>query len=266
MSGIHNYHTHTIRCKHAQNTDEEYVQKAIEYGFEVLGFSDHTPWPQSFESKVRMRPEELGDYVASIRALGEKYRDKIKLYLGLECEYYPEYYPWLKEQVQQYGLNYLILGNHFVRQDENDCHYSFTRTAEKLRSYVDTTVRAMETGMFAYLAHPDVVLASYPQFDENARAAAKDLCRAALDLDFPMEYNLLGMVYHDQNRYDGLGYPCLKFWEVAGSMGCKGIVGFDAHAAAHLERVDRYAEGRKILASMGVRMLDSLPGLDKDDP
>ena len=39
-----NYHTHTFRCGHAENVpDEAYLQRAIEQGFTVLGFSDQTP-------------------------------------------------------------------------------------------------------------------------------------------------------------------------------------------------------------------------------
>ena len=36
-----NMHTHTARCMHARGEDREYVEKAIEAGFEVLGMSDH---------------------------------------------------------------------------------------------------------------------------------------------------------------------------------------------------------------------------------
>ena len=39
-----NYHTHTTRCKHASGEDREYVEKAIESGLKILGFSDHCPW------------------------------------------------------------------------------------------------------------------------------------------------------------------------------------------------------------------------------
>ena len=38
-----NYHTHTTRCMHAVGSDEEYVLSAIKGGFQILGFSDHTP-------------------------------------------------------------------------------------------------------------------------------------------------------------------------------------------------------------------------------
>lgn len=58
-----NYHTHTFRCGHAENVpDEAYLQRAIEQGFTVLGFSDHTPWQGSSRRSAgasRMLPEEL---------------------------------------------------------------------------------------------------------------------------------------------------------------------------------------------------------------
>ena len=38
-----NYHTHTIRCKHAVGTEREYIEAAISERFKILGFSDHTP-------------------------------------------------------------------------------------------------------------------------------------------------------------------------------------------------------------------------------
>ena len=39
------YHSHTFRCGHAVGTDEEYVKKAIEGHYEILGFSDHVMLP-----------------------------------------------------------------------------------------------------------------------------------------------------------------------------------------------------------------------------
>ena len=37
-----NYHTHTPRCGHAIGSERQYIERAIEEGFKVLGFSDHT--------------------------------------------------------------------------------------------------------------------------------------------------------------------------------------------------------------------------------
>ena len=41
---LYNYHTHTVRCRHASGTDREYVEKAIEGGIKTLGISDHAPY------------------------------------------------------------------------------------------------------------------------------------------------------------------------------------------------------------------------------
>ena len=62
---IANYHTHTWRCRHADGTEREYVEKAIESGLKILGFSDHTPqvYPNGFVCPVKMLPEELEGYV-----------------------------------------------------------------------------------------------------------------------------------------------------------------------------------------------------------
>ena len=72
-----NYHTHTARCGHAEGTDEEYVLAAIERGFDELGFSDHVPWPYKngyVHPTVRMHISQMPEYLASVRALAEKYR------------------------------------------------------------------------------------------------------------------------------------------------------------------------------------------------
>ena len=60
MNAMHtNYHTHTYRCHHAFGTEREYIEKAIEAGFTVLGFSDHTPqfYRTDYYNKNKMRPE-----------------------------------------------------------------------------------------------------------------------------------------------------------------------------------------------------------------
>ena len=51
-----NYHTHTRRCQHAIDSEEDYILSAIQSGYTELGFSDHTPWiyDSSFHPTMRM--------------------------------------------------------------------------------------------------------------------------------------------------------------------------------------------------------------------
>ena len=115
-----NYHTHTTRCMHATGDDEDYVLSAIKGGYRILGFSDHTPWKYrtDYVADMRMLPEELPGYVESLKTLREKYHDRIDIRIGLECEYFPQYIHWLKEQTKKYQLDYIIFGNHHYHTDE----------------------------------------------------------------------------------------------------------------------------------------------------
>ena len=125
-----NYHTHTARCHHATGSDEEFVLSAIKGGYQELGFSDHSPWKYrtDYVSDIRMTPEEFPEYVCSIRELQAKYKDQIKISLGLECEYFPEYIHWLKELAKEYKLDFIIFGNHHFHSDEKFPYFGHNTT------------------------------------------------------------------------------------------------------------------------------------------
>ena len=144
-----NIHTHTKRCFHAVGTDEEYVLAAIKNGIKILGFSDHCPMDQYTVYKDRMKLNELDEYISSITHLKEKYKDQITIYLGLECEYIPEYKEMYPEFLKK--VDYLILGQHFIRFDQKD----FTEEVrnEDLTIMKDYVIEAMKTGWFTYVAH-----------------------------------------------------------------------------------------------------------------
>ena len=57
-----NLHTHTRRCKHAAGTVADYCAEAEKAGIEILGFSDHSPFPDGEYAASRMDFSELPDY------------------------------------------------------------------------------------------------------------------------------------------------------------------------------------------------------------
>ena len=89
-----NYHTHTVRCKHAVGSEREYIEAAIANGFKILGFSDHTPWPypEGVTSGIRMGMDEIPDYTETLVKLREEYKDRIQILIGYEVEYFPKYF------------------------------------------------------------------------------------------------------------------------------------------------------------------------------
>ena len=255
-----NYHSHTARCHHASGTEEQYVLAAIEGGFEEMGFADHCPWAfgDGFVSGIRMLPEELPGYVATVRALGEKYRDRLRVLCGLECEYYPDMLGWLRDAAQESGLDYLILGNHFDTDERRDIYFGSAHTAQRLHDYADRTTRGMQTGMFAYLAHPDLCFRSYPEFDADCVAVSRELCRCAKELSLPLEYNLLGVRYTAMGRCRGLGYPYGGFWEIAAEEGVKCIIGVDAHQPEQLRDAQAYDTAVRYLEGLGIERIERL--------
>lgn len=254
-----NYHTHTARCGHAEGTDEQYVKAALAQKFDVLGFSDHIPYPyrSGFTNPgVRMPLSRIDEYLASIRALREKYAGQIELLAGFECEYFPAYMGWMKEMAEEKGLDYLILGNHYDRTDETGMYFGQCTTAAQLRAYVESTVKGIETGLFAYLAHPDLFLRKYSPFDANCRAAAKDLSKACAAYDLPMEYNV-----HD--RYlapmtHRVSYPHPKFFDIAAGEGVRMIIGLDAHEPQELSDPTQWDLAQRELKKYGELFIDRI--------
>lgn len=252
-SMIANYHTHTYRCRHADGTEREYVEKAIEGGLKILGFSDHTPqvYPNGYQCPVKMEPRELEGYVDTILDLKREYKDDIEIHLGLEVEYLYTLWEPLLRLLEPYPIEYMILGQHYLGNgiDVPFCGAP-TYDNESLRAYCRQTREALETGKFLYFAHPDVMwfLGSDDVYTEEMTA----LCRYCREADIPLEINLLG-VREDRN------YPRKLFWDIAAREGNSVIYGSDAHHADHVYSPEVIAKADRFVERCGIpreRILD----------
>ena len=223
-----NYHTHTVRCRHARGSEREYIESAIKNGFKILGFSDHTPQPydSGFVSPIRMLMSELDGYVDTLKALREEYAGRIDIKIGLEAEYYPERFDTPMKEVRKRDIDYLILGQHHV-PDEEYGYYSGNPTSDEdlLGAYADLVIEALETGEFMYLAHPDLIHYTGPE--DVFISHMMRICEYAKEKDFPLELNGLGFI---TCRW----YPAESFFRAASDTGCRIIYGCDAHAPEQL--------------------------------
>lgn len=254
-----NYHTHTTRCMHAAGSDEEYVLSAIKGGFEELGFSDHTPWPYrtDFVSGIRMTPGEFPAYIESLRLLREKYKSRISIKIGLECEYFPDYLPWLKSLIEEYRLDYIIFGNHHYHTDEKFPYFGHhTSTRDMLDLYEESCIEGLESGFFAYLAHPDLFMRSYPEFDRHCAVISRHICRAAARFNTPLEYNISATAYKE--NYKQPTFPNPEFWKIAASEGCTAIIGLDAHDNKDLETSLYYDRACRELRELKIKTTDTI--------
>ena len=261
ISQITNYHTHTVRCHHATGTEREYVEKAIQNGFTVLGFSEHMAWPltEARLTKGRLAVSELEEYCTTVQQLKKEYADQIHIYLGGECEYFPDCYPWLLEQKERFGMDYLIFGCHYPMKEAAQHEFASSKTPEMLQYYTELALAGMETGYFRCLCHPDLPLKGYPVFDSYARTMCEDICKTAKKLDLTLEYNVRG--YQKHGRVKGMGYTSEEFWRIAAECGCTAIVGIDAHALEDLNK-ECVQEAQQRLTEWGVKVISRFPGLE----
>lgn len=250
---IANYHTHTPRCRHAKGGEEEYVQSAIDRGLKILGFADHSPYafPAWFDSDFRMRMDQLDDYTGAVLSLKERYQDRLEIHLGVELEYYPAYLRSTLEILRDRGVEYAILGQHFVGNEIDD-HYNGYVTGDKqlLKRYVNQTVEGMETGLFTYLAHPD--LFHFSGDKKTYQDHMRRICQSANSCGMPLELNLLGL-------FGKRHYPNPWFWEMAAEENCKVILGYDAHDPAFLGNTDIVRQGLEFLEPYGLELLETVP-------
>lgn len=252
----HNFHTHTARCMHAAGTDEMYVKAAIEGGFDVLGFADHVPFPfaSGFTSTIRMGVEDWADYVRSVRDLRERYAGQIDVRLGAESEWFPAYRDHLS-RLRDEGCEYFILGQHFVETEETNPYIgrACDRDDELLR-YADSSAEAIRTGLFCYVAHPDLFMRPRRGFDKACERAADTICQAAKEAGMPIEYNLLGLLNELQGH--SRGYPDADFWRYARKWDNDVIIGVDAHDPGHLTDEGLWDVGMERLRALGCRIVD----------
>ena len=249
---IANYHTHTWRCNHAGGREQQYVENAIKAGLKILGFADHAPYifPHGYYSTFRMKPEQFPGYVDTVLSLRAQYADQIEIPLGLEIEYYPKHLPELLPILRDQPMDYLILGQHFVN-NEYDAPYNGVGSEDEglLRQYVHQTCDAMNTGLFTYFAHPDLI--NFRGSEKPYRQHMRDICREAKSCGIPLEFNLLGLSC-------GKNYPNPIFWEMVAEEGCSVILGRDAHRPEELLDEKTEARALEILSALGLKPLETV--------
>ena len=249
-----NYHTHTTRCNHAVGTEREYIETAIQNGIKILGFSDHTPYPfgDEYSAYIRMGMHELEEYVTTILRLKKEYQNDIQINLGLEVEYYADFFDEMYREIEQYPLEYLLLAGHWYGNSKlkTDPYFGFyTEDETVLENYYQQLMNGMERGCFAYLAHPDLIHfpVDTPIYEEKMRG----ICRKANEFHMPLEINLRGI-------RTGKQYPNAAFWKIAGEENCKVIIGCDAHEPEELIVGNAYQKAMRYVEDYKLQLIDEI--------
>ncbi len=90
------------------NSIEEIIKSAIDKGFEFVGISDHSFTP--FDLSYCMKRTDYSKYIGEINYLKEKFKDKIKIYCGIEQDFFSD------EDTSDF--DYTIGSVHYIRIDD----------------------------------------------------------------------------------------------------------------------------------------------------
>ena len=106
MIKLSSYHTHCNFCD-GKNTPREMIERAIELGCSEIGFSSHSPL--ACKNSWCMDESGIPLYIDTMRSLREEYKEKIKLYIGIEQD--------ILSLPHSEGLDYIIGSVHHVESD-----------------------------------------------------------------------------------------------------------------------------------------------------
>lgn len=250
------FHLHTWRCKHATGDVPELVARADALGLEAVGISDHMPYPDDRWTQWRIDYGQLDELIGLVRAARD--RKGCRVYAGLECEWHPDFRAYYEDELLgSRGLDYLIGSTHFTPVGGHWLSSFDALTEPKhLRAYVAHTVALIDTGLFAFVGHPDVFAQCFPRWTPDVAAASKDLVQAAADRGAVLELNASGYrkPWTRADADQSHPYPWRNFWELAAESGVNVVVNSDAHAVA-----DLYAEVPRayaLAAELGLSLVD----------
>ena len=211
-----NYHTHTKRCMHAEGTEADYVKTALDAGLDVLGFSDHGPFPDNrFDS--RMPYADLDEYLACMDALRPTV--PFPILKGLEIEYCPDsrdYYSFLFKKKSWIICCWVSI----ITRRMTVPTFMSSQFLKKIGTrgyikYAHSVKEALETGCFPILAHPDVFFNNPYSWDDNCEEACDIILNAAVQTGAVLELNANGI----RKGIQSLGndhrwpYPYADFWK-----------------------------------------------------
>ncbi len=254
MSYKQNLHTHSTYCD-GKHTVREVVEKAIGKGFDSIGFSGHSY--MYYSNAYGMKPDATEEYIREVNRLKEEYKDRIKIFLGLEYDIYSD----IDISAFEYtigSVHYLKIGNEFVDFDRKAEHveqvindYFGGDGMKYAKAYYEALAELPKYGKFDIIGHFDIITkhSEYRKFfDENSKEYISYAIEAAETLrkDIPVFEVNTGAI---ARGYRTTPYPAIPILKELKRLGYKAIITSDCHDADMLDCC--FDEARELLKVCG---------------
>ena len=218
-------HNHTTRCNHAEGSIDEYIQRAIELGIDIYGFSEHAP--MDFDEGYRLSFDEMEAYRSDILSAKERYQDRIKILLGYEVDWLPGH---IDERVLGAEVDFLIGSVHFIDKWSFD-NPEFIggweeRSVDEIwQAYFEATEAMAKSGLFDIAGHFDLIKVFKYLPKKDIRLLAKNTLKAIKESNMVLEVNSAGL-----RKPIGELYPSKLLLEEAFALDIPITFGSDAHS------------------------------------
>ena len=169
---------HTPLCKHAVGDPSEYAAYAEKRGLKGIIITCHNPIPGGYSSNVRMDMAQFDSYVDLVAETRKKWKGRVDVRLGLECDFFPGAEPWLEELHAKEEFHHILGSIHPMVEEYKERFFKGDQF-EYQKLYFDHLAEAAETGLFDTLSHPDLIKNISPQDWDQDRIF--DYACAALD-------------------------------------------------------------------------------------
>ncbi|NBT89636.1 MAG: histidinol-phosphatase HisJ family protein [Verrucomicrobia bacterium] len=251
---LFDYHMHTPLCGHAVGHPREYAKEALRKGLAEIGFSEHNPMPEKFDD-WRMN---LGDFPEYLKLLTEARTTypTLPIRLGLECDFIPGRESWIRELAKKAEFDYLIGAVHYIAPDwDVDNPLKLDRwkqqpVEEVWTRYFRALSQAAQSGLFDFLAHPDLVkkFGHIPQGD--LLPYYREALEAIATSGMAIEVSTAGL-----RKEVGEIYPSAQFLREAFRRNIPILISSDSHAPGEVGH--EFSRALALVKEVGYRELTS---------
>jgi histidinol-phosphatase (PHP family) len=233
------YHVHERHSRDTSSaTVENYVRAAEERGIDEVAFTTHliTAGP---DVDIGIRLHEIPEYLEEIQRAQET--TKVRLLAGLEVDYFPQEERRLERILGEHSLDIVLGSTHYVngvdigsrRQVEE--FFAGRPISEGADEYYTVWRRAIESGLFDVMAHPDywrkyIHIFRQPVGWDDFGSVVYDCLDSLVSHGVGIEVNTSG------HRHGvGGNFPLQQFLDAAYKAGVKTVtVGSDSHTPSQL--------------------------------
>lgn len=250
LAALADYHVHTPLCQHAHGWPAEFAARAVDLGLGELGFADHNPMPEQFDI-WRMARADLPRYLDEVEQARAQF-PQLTIRIGLECDYLAGREAWIEELRGMADWDYFIGSVHYISDgfavDDPQYigRYRSGETDAIWSAYWKAYERAIRTGLFDFMGHPDLPKKFGFKPAGDLRRFYEPAIAALGETQTPFEINTAGWRKECAEQY-----PAREFLDLARAADVPLLINSDSHAVGELAA--GFAEAAALAKSAGYR-------------